>query len=366
MKTRCMQLMTTFMAIIGLNAAILVGYILIYSQYVGEFPQTGKNLSSGIITAQAEDSSNILIIDTQNTFPNSTVQPDNMAKTVKNNTSASRTAYSYDPVKQQLFGELQARKEQLSQEQPYFTPAQNAQNNLFSDSDTSDRYASVQDSHNTSASEQNIQESLPPVQNPQEQDTGIWDISGTVSNTTDMPETTSSNNNNTGSPSHSGNSANFNTYNNPHLQMTTDKYVLNTYSQVFHIPDCNDVADMAEKNYATSNNSFGDIVSWGYRPCGHCLKDYPGDFSGYSDSSDYAGNFDISDMPDSTVGSQNSLNSFIINTETMYFHKPDSDCKYLAQTKLQSSRTTTESYEELRSQGYHPCRHCGFENINNS
>lgn len=320
MKIRCIQLMTTFMAIIGLNVAVLVGYIFIYSQFIGEFPQVGKKLSSDIIIAQAENSPKILTIDTQSTFPDNTVQPNSITETVDCDTSGNRTAYSYDPVKQQLFEELPTQKEQLSQEQQHFTPTQNAQNNFYSDSGTSD----------------------------------------TVSNTNNMPEVTSANNSNTGSPSHSGNNDNFNAYNNPHLQLTTDKYVLNTYSQIFHIPDCNDVAKMAEKNYATSNSSYGDIVSLGYRPCGHCLKNYSGDLFSSSSSFDNADYSDISDLSESSVDSQIPTDTYIINKETKYFHVPNSNCKYLNWTEPQNSETTHKSSDELRKEGYLPCRFCGL------
>lgn len=282
MKTRCLQLMTIFMAIIGLNAAVLVGYILIYSQFAGDFPQPEKKESSGIMTAQSESLSTALSLETPNTLQNNILQSDTTTENRSVNTAGNGTAYSYDPIKQQLFDKLQTQREVLSQEQQRFNSAQNVQNNFSSDSDTSSIYTPVQNSYNTSVPAQNLQESLPPVQNLQEQVptvSDILEISDTGFATNIIPDIAYSNNNdivssnddNTGTPNYSGNSDNFHTHYNPHLQQTTDKYVLNTYSQVFHLPRCDDVARMAEKNYATSNNSYEDIISQGYRPCGHLL-----------------------------------------------------------------------------------------------
>lgn len=351
MKTRYLKLMSIFMAIIGLNAAALVGYVLIYSQLVDKYPQVSKKESFDIIAAQTDLPSNTLASEAPDTFQNNIFQSDTKSVTEDNNTSDHGTDYSYNPAKQQIFEELQTQKEELFQEQPPFPSAQSVQNNFSSDSDASSIYVPVQ----------NIQETLPPTQNSQEQAPAVSNSSDTAPSTTIVPESLSSENNAADSSGQSGNSDNFHTYYNPHLQQTTDKYVLNTDSHIFHLPHCNDVVKMAEKNWTTSNNSYDNLIASGYKACGHCLKNYTGDISSTSDSSNYAGNSDISDVPDTTVNSQTGEITFIINEKERYFHIPNnSNCKYLAMTQPQDSRATTESFDELRSQGYHPCRHCGL------
>jgi len=69
-----------------------------------------------------------------------------------------------------------------------------------------------------------------------------------------------------------GNSYNFNTYNNPDQQNTTDQWVLNTSTHKIHHPSCKDVKKIAPENYATSNLTIGELCSQGYSTCGHCFK----------------------------------------------------------------------------------------------
>jgi len=56
----------------------------------------------------------------------------------------------------------------------------------------------------------------------------------------------------TGTRDATGNADYFDLYDHPELQKTTDKYVVNTESRIFHLPQCSDVAKMAYENYATS------------------------------------------------------------------------------------------------------------------
>lgn len=66
---------------------------------------------------------------------------------------------------------------------------------------------------------------------------------------------------------------NFNTYNNPENQNTTDKYVLNTNPDrmKIHYPSCNDVLKIKyPENYDTTNLSIAELKALGYTPCGHC------------------------------------------------------------------------------------------------
>lgn len=65
-------------------------------------------------------------------------------------------------------------------------------------------------------------------------------------------------------------SNNFTKYNNEEQQETTDKYVLNKSTKVFHYPWCNDVAKIKPANYKTSNSTRDEIATMGYKSCGHC------------------------------------------------------------------------------------------------
>lgn len=70
--------------------------------------------------------------------------------------------------------------------------------------------------------------------------------------------------------SQSGNGNNFNTYDNESQQNTSAKYVLNTSTNVFHRPSCRDVPKISPSNYSTTNRTRDDLVSSGWRACGHC------------------------------------------------------------------------------------------------
>ena len=76
--------------------------------------------------------------------------------------------------------------------------------------------------------------------------------------------------NSVASSSGNGNANNFNAHNNPEQQQTSARYVLNTSTKKFHIPSCNDVKKIAEKNYQESNDERDAIVANGYSSCKHC------------------------------------------------------------------------------------------------
>lgn len=70
---------------------------------------------------------------------------------------------------------------------------------------------------------------------------------------------------------YNSNENNFNTYNNPEQQQTSDMFVLNTSTFKFHRPTCNDVKKIAPENYSTSNLSISELENQGYSTCGHCF-----------------------------------------------------------------------------------------------
>lgn len=70
----------------------------------------------------------------------------------------------------------------------------------------------------------------------------------------------------------SGGTNNFDTYDIPEQQMTTDKWVINLSSGKIHFPDCDSVKRINPENYSTSNLSEEELLSQGYKLCGNCFK----------------------------------------------------------------------------------------------
>lgn len=51
---------------------------------------------------------------------------------------------------------------------------------------------------------------------------------------------------------------------------TIDEYVLNTNTKKFHLPTCDSVSEMKEKNKKEVEGTREDIIKDGYSPCGRC------------------------------------------------------------------------------------------------
>lgn len=68
----------------------------------------------------------------------------------------------------------------------------------------------------------------------------------------------------------SGNSNNFNIYDNEDQQKTTYSYVLNSGTMKFHKPSCNSVKKIAPDNYSTYEGTREEVIAKGYDPCGNC------------------------------------------------------------------------------------------------
>ena len=69
----------------------------------------------------------------------------------------------------------------------------------------------------------------------------------------------------------SGDGSNFQTWDNPSQQQTSDNWVLNTSSMKIHYPSCSSVPNIAPQNYSTSNASLDELLSRGYSRCGRCF-----------------------------------------------------------------------------------------------
>ena len=48
------------------------------------------------------------------------------------------------------------------------------------------------------------------------------------------------------------------------------EYVLNTNSKKFHLPTCDSVSKMSEKNRQNYTGSRDELIAEGYTPCGSC------------------------------------------------------------------------------------------------
>lgn len=119
------------------------------------------------------------------------------------------------------------------------------------------------------------QPTLSPIETPEPQPEAVSKPqaatesgSQSVSASETQSDITSSN----GSSGSGSNGNNFNTYDNPEQQQTTDAYVLNTSRHKIHYPSCSSVAKIAQKNYATSNSSVAELEAQGYTTCGNCFK----------------------------------------------------------------------------------------------
>lgn len=55
-------------------------------------------------------------------------------------------------------------------------------------------------------------------------------------------------------------------------QPTGEKYVLNTSSKRFHLPDCSSVEQISDNNRKDFTGSRDELIAQGYKPCGQCLK----------------------------------------------------------------------------------------------
>ena len=86
--------------------------------------------------------------------------------------------------------------------------------------------------------------------------------------------TSTSSSSSVASTSSSDSTYNYDKYNNPDQQNTSDKWVLNTNPDrmKIHFPSCSDVPSISPENYSTSNLSLEELKSQGYSECGHCFQ----------------------------------------------------------------------------------------------
>ncbi len=132
----------------------------------------------------------------------------------------------------------------------------NTQSNTNTQTDTNAQ-TSTDDSANQSVAATTTQATETPVTQPSE-----------------SASTQSADNSSTQSSSggNGGNANNFNLYNNPEQQQTTETWVLNTSSMKIHHPGCSSVASIKPENYAVSSQTLQELMSMGYTTCGRCFK----------------------------------------------------------------------------------------------
>lgn len=319
------------MAIIGVNAVILTGYIFAYPHLTPKNSQI-NNISSNINVVQADSS-----LEENTTFSsnpwNDSVSNDYEETGIIPETNLSSANTDYDHTKQEQFAKL-ANREELFQTQQQYTSSyeQNSQENLSPEQKSQDSYTAFSaEQEPYYALAQNIQETPDSSQNISEADSLNDDSIESLGST--------------------GNANNFNIYNHPELQQTIDKFVINTDSLIFHLPKCNDVKKMAYENYDTSNASYEELIQ-DYDPCGHCLKNFSPTFiSSPADAYEPA--------PYNNAPSQQDEEacSYVINTKEGYFHLPNG-CKYVNKYSEPEDCIPTNSSREELSQKYRPCRFC--------
>jgi len=54
------------------------------------------------------------------------------------------------------------------------------------------------------------------------------------------------------------------------IENTETGYVLNANTKKFHLPSCESVRKMSEKNRSISNEDRSKLIEQGYSPCGIC------------------------------------------------------------------------------------------------
>lgn len=203
-----LKILTTFLAAIGLWAALLVGFIVIYSQVIGRFrptqsvtPETEAPLITNITSPEVQS---LLNEDSYLSFSEESL-PD----------VESQDVASAIDIDQEPYTDTQPVTE-------YQVP-----------SDT--MTTSIVSTENINPST-NFTESSPPSAGTQNQSLN-----------------------------------NFDTYDNPDQQQTDDNYVLNTSTMKVHYPNCNYVKKIAPENYSSSSLSLDELKAQGYSTCGHCF-----------------------------------------------------------------------------------------------
>lgn len=240
-STKILNLLTTFMAVIGICAATLVGFIVIYTNVNGGFSPTANNILPENISASQADNHALGSdeIDNNHTLTDSTepLYPEPSSFTENSVEVSSTNISTEDNFTQSVAANAEQISSSNNQYQATTSPTNSVENEtiVYEHDIATDNSQNVEPVNRYSTSDLDI--SLPD-NNTSENLTGIEN--------------------------------NFNTYNNINQQQTTDDYVLNTNTYKFHFPGCDYVKRISPENYATSTSTRSELISQGYDPCGHC------------------------------------------------------------------------------------------------
>lgn len=147
-------------------------------------------------------------------------------------------------------------------------------------------------------------------------------------------------------------------------------YVCNTNSKKFHIPTCDSVSDMAEKNKLYSTQTAEELIEQRYEPCKRCNPakkaspksntDIPNSDSSASAETPAKNDGETSVVPAPVPAPEPAPapvgTSYVLNTNTMKFHKPG--CSSVSDMSAKNRSDVTASRDEIIAQGYVPCKRC--------
>ena len=129
-------------------------------------------------------------------------------------------------------------------------------------------------------------------------------------------------------------------------------YVLNTNTKKFHLPSCSSVKDIQKSNREERNCTAGELIRQGYQPCKRCNP-------AAAAAVDEKGNTTpgrSTPTPTEPKDPSGSKASYVVNTNTHKFHRPD--CSSVKDIKQSNRLDYTGTREELIAEGYDPCKRC--------
>lgn len=294
-KNQLLNILTAFLAAIGLCVASLVAFIMIYTGINGSFPSSSSGSSQKSESASEETSGNKNFdisalsagLENEVSDPSPTILPSVTIESGSYQVNGVEFWFS-DSVMNDATGKWKIST--MSNPTDITEYAVGYYQKLFSSDD--EIHAIINYATNTTGSISMSQPGILNVSvyqhvNEEEHDaaslfsgallaeytinvetgevqTNYQDESGTLA----AQSTQTAQDNQTSQES----TNNFNTYNNAEQQITTNTYVLNTDSKVIHRPECSDVPQIAPQNYDTSSSILSDLIGQGYTTCGHCFS----------------------------------------------------------------------------------------------
>lgn len=304
-KNQLLNILTAFLAAIGLCAAALVAFIIIYTGINGSFPnRSGSDLSQESDTVQAENSGNenfgasVLAMaagsESTESAPSPTILPTVTIESGSYQVNGIEFWFSDSVINDETGKWKISTMSNMADITEY---AAGYYQKLFSSDD--EIHAIVNYAANTTGSISMQQDGTLNVSVYEHVDGEEHDAKSLfggmlLAEYKINPETGEIQTNNQETPAASAeqdtqtaqdtqttqntqtvqgeNTNNFNTYDNSEQQNTADAYVLNTESKVLHRPTCSVVPKIAPQNYDTSSSILSDLISQGYTVCGNCFS----------------------------------------------------------------------------------------------